>query len=101
MKSEVVYTLDINAKEKRNSFEYGTMAKANKAFQFISEKFNKNRVIKSFENYSDDIVQLTIMKTYIGDVPHGVMAEIVPEEWFVNVYEEMLIAAKEYYESNK
>ncbi|MMZ49693.1 hypothetical protein D1872_113980 [compost metagenome] len=101
MRNETVYSLEINFKGKHNSFDYETMDKADKAFQFLSEKFNKDRVVKSLENYSDDIVQLSIMKTYIGHVPDDAIAAIVPEEWFANVHEEMLIAAKEYYEKNK
>ncbi|WP_218033583.1 hypothetical protein, partial [Aneurinibacillus migulanus] len=101
MRNEIVYTLDINFKEKRKSFEYETMDKAVEAFRVLSEKFAENRVVKNFENYSDDIVQLTIGKLYIGHVPSNAAAAFVPEEWFTNVHEEMLIAAKEYYEGNK
>ncbi|MFT9846952.1 hypothetical protein [Aneurinibacillus sp. REN35] len=77
------------------------MTEANKAFRFLDKKFNKNRIAKISENYSDDIVQLTIMQGYIKSVPRGIAAAVVPEEWFVDAYEEMLIATKEYYERSK
>ncbi|MED0670628.1 hypothetical protein P4S95_10485 [Aneurinibacillus aneurinilyticus] len=101
MRNKIVYSLEIDVKGARRSFEYETMDKADKAFQFLSEKFNEDRVIKNFANYSDDIVRLSIIKTYIGNVPTNAAAAFVPEQWFANVHEEMLIAAKEYYERNK
>jgi hypothetical protein len=102
MRNEVVYSLEVNNKGVHNSFDYDSMGKAMEAYKFLCQKFNNQMIVnKSKENYSDSIVQLCVLETYIGYVPSGVMASFVPEEWINADYEKVLSAAMIYHESNK
>lgn len=103
MDSNIIYSLEINGKGNHNSFDFATMSEAIAAYKFLCEKFSENiikaRRSKTFS--SDGIVQLNVGELYIGTVPSNIMASFIPEEWFHNVYEEMLRVAKDYYEEHR
>lgn len=96
----MTYSLEVNGEGTRNSFNYETMSKAREAYQFLSRKFSERRVNnKSSVTSAEELVQLTISNMFIGTFPNNTTPSIVPEEWFnKDVYEEMLEAARDYYE---
>jgi hypothetical protein len=100
MESGITYSLEINGEGTRNSFNYETMSKASEAYKFLSSKFSAHRIInKNSITSADEIVQLTISDMFIGTFPINTMASIIPEDCFnKEVYDEMLKAAREYYE---
>lgn len=96
----MTYSLEVNSEGTRNSFNYETMNEASKAYQFLSGKFSEHRIHNKRSVTSDEeFVQLTISDMFIGAFPSNTTASIVPEDWFKrDVYEEILEAAREYYE---
>lgn len=99
--ADVYYSLGVNSKGEHNSFSFETKKAAEEAYNFISDKFREHKVVLSKDNYSQDIVQLTINETFEGSVPAGVMASFLPQEFFKDVYADMLKSAREYQEAGK
>lgn len=100
MEKGMTYSLEVNGEGTHNSFNYETMSKASEAYQFLSGKFSEQRINnKSSVTSAEEIVQLTISDMFIGTFPNNTTASIIPENWFKReVYEEMLEAARDYYE---
>ncbi|WP_050183884.1 hypothetical protein [Domibacillus robiginosus] len=100
MEKGITYSLEVNGEGMHHSFNYETMGKADEAYKFLAQKFNDHKIInKSAAASPDEFVQLTISNMYIGTFPTNTTATIVPEEWFNKaVYEQMLEAARDYYE---
>ncbi|MCP3764197.1 hypothetical protein NLX67_17765 [Domibacillus sp. A3M-37] len=100
MEKGTTYSLEVNGEGTHNSFNYETMSKASEAYKFLSGKFSEYRINnKSSVTSDEEIVQLTISDMFIGTFPINTAASIVPEDWFSkDVYEEMLEAARDYYE---
>ncbi|MCI2257194.1 hypothetical protein L2D08_23050 [Domibacillus sp. PGB-M46] len=100
MEEGITYSLEVNGKDTRNSFNYETMSEASEAYAFLSRKFIEHRINnKSSVTSDEELVQLTISDMFIGTFPNNTAPSIVPEDWFnKNIYEEMLEAARDYYE---
>ncbi|MCM3411475.1 hypothetical protein [Metabacillus litoralis] len=98
----VSYSLEVNVKSARNSFDYGTMNKAREAYDYLLEKYSEYRISKPSISSRKDFVQLSISEVITRDVPSNFMASFVPEDFFTeDIYSKMLEDAIEYHESQK
>ena len=100
MEKGITYSLEVVGEGTHNSFNYETMSKASEAYTFLSRKFSEYRINnKGSVTSPEEIVQLTISDMFLGTFPNNTAASIVPEDWFdKDVYEEMVEAARDYYE---
>ncbi|MFS0603226.1 hypothetical protein [Peribacillus frigoritolerans] len=102
IKNRTIYVLEIRKNGKRNSFDYETEDEAYKALEFLAEKYKDNKILdKGTVTSADDIIQLSICKTYVGSVPKGAIANYSPNEWFRDAHEEITLSATEYHVNHK
>ena len=98
---QTVYHLEINGKGSHKSFEFSKLDELTKLFSMLKDKFNEHIITLDQARESDDFVQLTYIPVHLKGAGNRA-ASIVSEKLFsIDVYEEMLKAAKEFHESTK